>query len=200
MIKTKGNKIWSITHSKDLDEHIWVQYHRCSPSSMPSSQCCIIFLLRPLCILWYDFTGSIERRIFVSSDYRPQLLAGTWEKKNWKHALPGDKAFSVQHLEDSEWNGEVFWLSPASLQETDLQNWRHTPEVSCWAYRSHRAFLRGAGGVANTSSACVCSPYDCSRYHNFPLFLPINIIFPGHTKVLRNNGNRLLLSLSFSRN
>lgn len=75
-----------------------------------------------------------------------------------------------------------------------------TPEVSCWAYKSHRAFLRGGGGVANMSLAYVCSPYDCSRYHNFPLFLAINIIFPGHTKVLRNNGNRLLLSLSFSRN
>lgn len=57
----------------------------------------------------------MERSIFASSDYGPQLLSGTWEKKNWKHALLGDKAFSVLYLEDSEWNVDASWLSPASL-------------------------------------------------------------------------------------
>lgn len=128
-----------------------------SPSSMSNSQCCISFLLRPLCILWYDFVGSMERRIFVSSDYRPQLLAGTWEKKNWKHALPGDEAFSVRHLEDSERNVEVFWLLPASLRETDLQDWRHYTRSQLWAYKSHRAFLWGQGQGAEISGQHVLS-------------------------------------------
>ena len=78
-----------------------------------------------------------------------------------------------------------------------------TPEVSCGLTKVTGLFFGDGGGVwravANTFLACVCSHYDSSRYHNFPLFLSINIIFPGHTKVLRNNGNRLLLSLSFSR-
>lgn len=78
-----------------------------------------------------------------------------------------------------------------------------TPEVSCGLTKVTGLFSGDRGrvrrSVANTFLAYVCSHYDSSQYHNFPLFLPINVIYPGHTKVLRNHGNRLLLSLSSSR-
>lgn len=68
----------------------------------------------------------MERSIFASSDYGPQLLSETWEKESWKLALLGDQAFflCVLHLEDSEWNVDDFWLLPASLQGADLQDRR----------------------------------------------------------------------------
>lgn len=47
------------------------------------------------------------------------------QKKNWKQAVLDDEAFSMLHLEHSEWNVDDFWLLPVSLQEAGLQDQRH---------------------------------------------------------------------------
>ena len=104
------------------------------------------------------------------------------------------------YLEDSEWNVDAFWLSPASLWGQACRTEALDQKSAVGLRKGTRHFLGvGVGSEANMSLAYVCSHHDCSWNHNFPLFLPINIIYPGHTKVLKNNGNRLLLSLSFNR-
>lgn len=57
----------------------------------------------------------MERRIFVSSDYRPQLLAGTWEKKR-TGSMPSLVTGIFRAALGRQWrNVEVFWLLLASL-------------------------------------------------------------------------------------